>query len=299
MNILKLCAHPTYLLCLLNCTVVLRSAIEGTNVKELASPCSASEFKCVGSGVCIPAARLCDGVMDCGDGSDEEKCAAVRKCSASQFQCTNRQCISSWRRCDGQYDCDDHSDETAPFCGAETCRPDLFRCKDHGGPCIPSEWRCDGTLDCADGSDESMCPRRACSSREFQCANGHCIRRALLCDGHPDCADASDEDVSTTCVPAGCRDKEFACGPAGGGCVPATFQCDGYGDCSDGSDEKDCAVIRPTGERLLRRRRARDALVALRRLRRLRRPIRREELQRLVRRGRVQERPVRTERIAL
>ncbi|KAH7974884.1 hypothetical protein HPB49_020819 [Dermacentor silvarum] len=220
MNILKLSAYPTYLLSLLTCTVVLGAAVDVIIVEDTASPCSANEFKCAGSDVCI---------ADCDDGSDEENCAVARKCSATEFQCTNRQCISSWRRCDGQYDCDDHSDETAPFCGAETCHPDHFQCENRTGACIPSEWR-------------------DCSSKEFECANGQCIRRAWLCDGYRDCLDGSDEDASTTCNTTACRGDEFPCGPAGGGCVPGKFRCDGYGDCTDGSDEKDCPVSGATSE---------------------------------------------------
>ena len=36
--------------------------------------CQASEFRCLGSGHCIPAERHCNGEPDCSDGSDEHGC---------------------------------------------------------------------------------------------------------------------------------------------------------------------------------------------------------------------------------
>ena len=36
--------------------------------------CRSSEFRCLGSGHCIPSERHCNGEADCSDGSDEQGC---------------------------------------------------------------------------------------------------------------------------------------------------------------------------------------------------------------------------------
>lgn len=36
--------------------------------------CSADEFQCENSELCIPRSYVCDGVSQCGDGSDEDNC---------------------------------------------------------------------------------------------------------------------------------------------------------------------------------------------------------------------------------
>ncbi|XP_073334409.1 uncharacterized protein [Pagrus major] len=180
---------------------------------------------------CVMYSHVCDGEMDCKDGSDEEGCAA--QCKTAEFQCAHgNRCIPPEQVCDGQYDCQDRSDEMDCSTLTKGCH---HRC-DNNTRCIPDTFLCDGERDCADGSDEAKCGLVACSINQYRCASGQCVSEALRCDGYADCSDRSDEVDCTR--PPRCP-PQLRC-PHSHLCLQKEWLCDGEDDCKDGSDEKDC-----------------------------------------------------------
>jgi hypothetical protein len=132
-------------------------------------------FTC-GDGVIIGEASVCDGYMDCADGSDE-----TQNCPT----CSDGTPLPSYAMCDGFSHCTDGRDEAA-------CP--TFRCG--SGETVPEDFECDYFPDCLDGSDEHAgCPGA------FVCGSGEVVPGEFECDGFPDCLDGSDEPASCPPTP--------------------------------------------------------------------------------------------------
>jgi Low-density lipoprotein receptor domain class A len=73
------------------------------------------KFQCANH-KCIPRYQACDGLDNCGDGSDENNmtlCSSRAKpCNLyAEYQCANRKCVDKTKVCDFADDCGDASDE--------------------------------------------------------------------------------------------------------------------------------------------------------------------------------------------
>ncbi|KAA0703658.1 putative vitellogenin receptor [Triplophysa tibetana] len=230
--------------------------------------CRSPSMMCPGTLLCISQTRLCDGKLDCPDGSDEVSCMdtcakwvnhsifdVIYSANAKQsidiyeiflgdFLCKDRRkCVERNLVCDGQSHCLDGSDEvTCPIgrSGTSTtaslkCRVGSKPCQD-GRECVMHSHVCDGEMDCKDGSDEVDCELQ-CKPDQFHCAHGRmCIEKIQVCDGTPQCQDRSDE---TDCFTRSheckhrCDNKTL--------CIPESFLCDGEKDCLDATDEANCS----------------------------------------------------------
>ncbi|KRY29365.1 Eukaryotic translation initiation factor 3 subunit G [Trichinella spiralis] len=215
-------------------------------------------FPCADSSICIPKEWVCDGEEHCPNGDDESPICEKDECNNNAHWCNGR-CIAQWKLCDGINDCHDKSDEMNCTCeqcsgdGVLLCSGPVGQCILENRICdgradCPNEEdeRClieeeePAKITCSSNSDHVSC--KSCNiENQFQCGNGLCINRTEMCDNKRDCDDGSDED-----------DKLCSCDNSDGffcksnnetkfnNCKPNSFRCDGFADCEGGTDETDC-----------------------------------------------------------
>lgn len=129
------------------------------------------KFQC-SSRQCLKRHLVCDGIINCNDGSDEDNCGKYLKlkfcyisfiyyllenwqCNSDEISCgVGKRCIPSSWKCDGRTHCLNGLDEQN--CNTTQCSVNFFHCEGQG-TCIPSNWRCDGKSDCSNGEDEKSC----------------------------------------------------------------------------------------------------------------------------------------------
>lgn len=82
-------------------------------------------FDC-GNGVCLPATEICNGVANqCGAGIDEDATCPAN-CPGDFLCTDRSRCLTNVALCDGAIDCTDGSDEDSGFCGVGHCSDGLL-----------------------------------------------------------------------------------------------------------------------------------------------------------------------------
>ncbi|KAJ1531888.1 hypothetical protein ONE63_000536 [Megalurothrips usitatus] len=186
---------------------------------------------------CFVPDAVCDGEMDCTDGSDEEGCT---ECRPGSLLCGGR-CA---RRCDGVVECGDARDEyPCPHCraGAVLCERRCVRA------CSAAV-----TADCVRRCDGVVSAPTAAAHRASVTAGPR--NNLLPPPPQRECADGGDEANCFRCGDAGLPGaaSDLSCGrerPPRVLGVPRPFHnvtcgrlCDGIAQCANGWDEEGCGA---------------------------------------------------------
>ncbi|XP_024294925.1 very low-density lipoprotein receptor-like isoform X3 [Oncorhynchus tshawytscha] len=222
--------------------------------------CNLGTKPCKDGSECILYQHVCDGEVDCRDGSDED-CTVT--CTKGQFLCAHgKKCIDQRQVCDGVAQCQDRSDEVDCLEHMEGCAHHCDKTR-----CLPDTFLCDGEKDCLDGTDEADCDSDSDGHKNhhdevsendssnykgittmsapapLKCPFGTkpcqdktaCVLYSHVCDGDADCKDGSDEETCSL----ECDNGQFQCAH-GKKCIDQRQVCDGVAQCQDRSDEMHC-----------------------------------------------------------
>ena len=168
-------------------------------------------FKCK-SGACISLSKVCNGISDCHDSTDELECRNYQyDLLESKYRLhKSYPCPKGWSLCntathfcypndkicifdrsnDGPLHCP--YTEHIQYCADHVC-PNAFKCS--GSYCIPMRMVCDGVGDCPNKEDESSCPVRLVCKGMLLCRNDNiCVHPSEICDGVSDCISSNDDE---------------------------------------------------------------------------------------------------------
>ncbi|PIO53597.1 Low-density lipoprotein receptor domain class A, partial [Teladorsagia circumcincta] len=114
--------------------------------------CSGSGKALCADGTCLERSRVCDGIVDCSDGADEEDCPGTcildKNVKIPQVTCADGRRYPEAEACAGVI-------EQCAYNCTKCDKRLAFTCNDK--KCVPQMLVCDGIEDCSGGEDESDC----------------------------------------------------------------------------------------------------------------------------------------------
>ena len=233
-----------------------------------ACTCSKHNFQCAAGG-CIQVSVVCDGEINCKDGSDEF-CAIKRNSAASStnrsatdillvkgntclgFLCLSGQCISLRYVNDLMPDCSNPYPNDESLFLRLRFNNERFVCKDPLAiPCVAGLPICFSlghlclydfdqygiTRWCRNGAHLGNCAAINCTN-SYKCPGSYCVPFHRVCDGHRDCINGEDEEQCDEYI---C--KNFLRCSGSRICVHPTHVCDGINHCPNADDEMLCDVM--------------------------------------------------------
>uniref|UniRef100_A0A8D2ECW6 SCO-spondin n=1 Tax=Theropithecus gelada TaxID=9565 RepID=A0A8D2ECW6_THEGE len=233
----------------------------------LAPLCPGVGLRCA-SGECALRGSLCDGVLDCKDGSDEEGCVLLpegtgRYTVAGCVQLTPLAWPSRGQPCGrGPTLPSPPRSSGVPHHGESMQMVTTTPISQMEARTLPPGMAAVTVLPPrpvtpATPAGQSVAPGPfppvRCGPGQMPCEVLGCVEQAQVCDGREDCLDGSDERHCASTVPftvptmalpglpasrALCSPSQLSCGS--GECLSSERRCDLRPDCQDGSDEDGC-----------------------------------------------------------
>ena len=161
--------------------------------------CTDLFYQCRTSG-CIPLSKLCNHIMDCKDGSDEDISSDDNVHSVRNYPPNTTQLVGVARRemdysmCknDGTCDPDVSPCDHLRYCYVHEC-PEHFKC--YMSYCIPYWLICDGKKDCPNGEDEAVCGKFLCRGMLKCMYDNFCVSILNVCDGIIHCPKSREDEM--------------------------------------------------------------------------------------------------------
>nr|XP_026695686.1 uncharacterized protein LOC100179477 isoform X2 [Ciona intestinalis] len=198
--------------------------------------CGLEEVPCMDLSHCINKTSICNGIIDCVDGWDEEDCERVIQTTEriSNYECQGGYALDETVvACDGRPDCLHLDDECSRTCedDPEYCNyflPLVLRLKFSNSCIIHIDELCNGMDECYNGEDERHCPfLTPCSPNNITMGQyDHIFQK---CDLILHCENGADELSCSNSTHFYCDDNTTI--------ISVRRVYDGVFDCSDFTDE--------------------------------------------------------------